>query len=141
MTECDVSDLEYGHLLASALPSTENLHRYNVHVHNIITCINYYECYNHKHCIYTRLKWVSIHGTKYHEGSIITLASNVHPLFGHIIDILVINVDTVYFVCEMLETVVLYSPTCFCRLNTTQTNTTCSVTAKWPSWFSCDWTL
>lgn len=47
---------------------------------------------------------MSIHGTKYQEGSIITLASNVHPSFGRIIDILVVNVDTVYFVTEMLET-------------------------------------
>lgn len=47
---------------------------------------------------------MQLHGTKYQEGAIVTLASNTLPLFGRILDILVVDVDTVYFVCEMLET-------------------------------------
>lgn len=47
---------------------------------------------------------MQVHGTKYQEGSIVTLSSNTLPLFGRIINILVIDVDIVYFVCEMLET-------------------------------------
>ena len=51
------------------------------------------------------MKSVQVHGTKYQEGSVVTLSSNnIFPLFGRIIDILVIDVDIVYFICEVLET-------------------------------------
>ena len=54
-----------------------------------------------------RIPWVEISGTTYRRGSIVILSSHLVPEFGIIIDILVIETDTYYFVCEVMETVQL----------------------------------
>lgn len=43
-------------------------------------------------------------GTRYHEGSVVVLSSDILPTFGRIIDIVVVNVDNPLFVCEVFET-------------------------------------
>ena len=47
---------------------------------------------------------MQIRGTKYCEGSVVTLTSSILPTFGRIIDILIADVDTPLLVCEILQT-------------------------------------
>ena len=52
-----------------------------------------------------RVTWIQIQGTKYIEGCDVVLDSTkILPIFGMIINILLINSDEPYFVCEVLET-------------------------------------
>lgn len=52
-----------------------------------------------------RVTWVQIQGTKYVEGCIVVLdSSDILPIFGMIINILLIESDEPYFVCEVLDT-------------------------------------
>ena len=52
-----------------------------------------------------RVTWIQIQGTKYVEGYVVVLDSTkILPIFGMIINILLINSDEPYFVCEVLET-------------------------------------
>ena len=47
---------------------------------------------------------MQLQGTRYCEGSVVVLNSDIHPTFGHIIDIVIVDVDNPLFICEVLET-------------------------------------
>ena len=52
-----------------------------------------------------RVSWIQLQGTKYVEGSVVVLdISKILPVFGIIINILLIKLDEPYFVCELLHT-------------------------------------
>lgn len=51
-----------------------------------------------------RTRSATIHGTTYIVGSVIALASDALPIFGEILNILMIDVDDPYFVCEIFHT-------------------------------------
>lgn len=52
-----------------------------------------------------RLSWIEIDGTVYKTGSVVVLTSSLMPQFGTIMNIVMLNVDDYYFVCELLCTV------------------------------------
>ena len=52
-----------------------------------------------------RVTWIQLQGTKYVEGCVVVLdSSEILPIFGVIINILLIKPDEPYFVCELLQT-------------------------------------
>lgn len=53
-----------------------------------------------------RVSWIQLQGTKYVEGSVVVILdiSKILPVFGIIINILLIKLDEPYFVCELLHT-------------------------------------
>ena len=52
-----------------------------------------------------RVSWIKLEGAKYVEGCIVALDSSQTLItFGIIIDILLMNEDDPYFVCEVLAT-------------------------------------
>lgn len=51
-----------------------------------------------------RTRSVTIHGTTYTIGSVVALASDTLPVFGQILNILMVDVDDPYFVCEIFHT-------------------------------------
>jgi hypothetical protein len=59
--------------------------------------------------LFNRIPWVEISGTTYRHGSVIILNSYLLPEFGIIRDILVIDTNDYYFVCEVMETIQLVS--------------------------------
>ena len=51
-----------------------------------------------------RTRSITIQGTTYAVGSVVALASDTIPVFGKILDILMVDVDDPYFVCEIFHT-------------------------------------
>ena len=51
------------------------------------------------------MNWIEISGTRYVCGSIVLLSSDFLPIFGFVTDIIVLDVENYYLVCEVLETV------------------------------------
>lgn len=51
-----------------------------------------------------RSSWVKIGGTVYKRDNIVAVSSNLLPVFGNILDILIVDVSQCYFVCELLAT-------------------------------------
>lgn len=53
-----------------------------------------------------RTRSITIHGTTYTIGSVVVLAcvSTDQPVFGQIINILIVDVNNTYFVCEVFHT-------------------------------------
>ena len=57
------------------------------------------------HCnMHDRVTWIQIQETKFVEGYVVLDSTEILPIFGMIINILLINSDKPYFVCEVLET-------------------------------------
>ena len=51
------------------------------------------------------MTWIQLQGTKYTKGCVVVLdTSEVQPIFGIIIDIILITADKPYLVCEVLTT-------------------------------------
>ena len=48
--------------------------------------------------------WVKIGGSLYKTDAIVAISSNLLPIFGQILAIVMLNVDQCYFVCEILAT-------------------------------------
>ena len=53
---------------------------------------------------YYRLSWIEVNGTVYKKGVTVILDMDLLPNFGTIVDIVVINTDMYYLVCETLVT-------------------------------------
>ena len=51
-----------------------------------------------------RSSWVKIGGTVYKEDNIVAVSSDLLPVFGKILTIVMIDVTQCYFVCELLIT-------------------------------------
>ena len=52
-----------------------------------------------------RVTWIQLQGTKYIEGCVVVLdISEILPIFGIIIDIILITANQPYLVCEVLYT-------------------------------------
>ena len=57
------------------------------------------------HILMYRVTWIQLQGTKYVEGCVVVLDSTeILPIFGIIINILLIKPAEPYFVCEVLDT-------------------------------------
>ena len=54
--------------------------------------------------LYNRSSWVKIGGTVYKPDNIVAISSDLLPVFGKIIDVLIVSVTDCYFVCELLVT-------------------------------------
>ena len=54
--------------------------------------------------LYNRCSWVNICGTVYKPGNIVVVSSDLLPIFGNILDIIVYDITQCYFVCELLIT-------------------------------------
>ena len=52
-----------------------------------------------------RLNWIEVLGTCYKCGGIVVLSLNLLPNFGLILDIIILNVDDYFLVCEILHTI------------------------------------
>ena len=52
-----------------------------------------------------RCSWVKINGTVYKPDNIVAVYNNLMPVFGRIIDIIVVSITDCYFVCEIFTTV------------------------------------
>ena len=52
---------------------------------------------------------MKVNGITYNTGYIVVLSVNLTPLFGQIQNIIVYDINSYYFVCELLDTV------CFCE--------------------------
>ena len=72
-------DLEYGSLL-KACPTLSN----GTKLYRCVVLSNYN---------YFRLKWVLMQGMKFQDGSVVVLGSDILLTFGHIIDIVVVDVN------------------------------------------------
>ena len=55
-------------------------------------------------CPYNRSSWVKIGGTVYKPDNTVAISSDLLPVFGKIIDVLIVSVTDCYFVCELLVT-------------------------------------
>ena len=51
-----------------------------------------------------RLRWITILGTCYRLGGVVILSVELVPTFGLISDIIILDVDDYYLVCEPLHT-------------------------------------
>ena len=53
----------------------------------------------------SRLNWIEVLGTKYKPGEIVVISVDTVPKFGLISDVIVLDVDNYFIVCEVLHTI------------------------------------
>lgn len=53
--------------------------------------------------------WIEINGTTYKTGVFVVTASDMLPLFSQIVDIVVLQEEKCYFICEAYETLGFYN--------------------------------
>ena len=54
---------------------------------------------------YNRMNWIEILGTRYRCGSIVMLSIDFFPVFGFVTDIILLDAENYFLVCEVLTTI------------------------------------